>query len=893
RNHTATLLPDGKVLVVGGMTGEEVYPYGTAYDNVDVFDPTGNGGNGSWSAGPAIPGARYYHTATLMPDGQVLVIGGIGDPYPQYSSCYLYNSSSPGWTEKASMSTHRYEHCAVLMSNGEVLVVKGDQTSCERYNYQGDTWTPCATYLIDGSTNKMTAVMRSRNSKNVLVVGEHGFQQSTRNAYQYDHFGDSWSEYVDYLVEGRYDCTATVLDNGDVLITGGLNAYGTTLSSTEILRRLQVGSQKNSRIYSINQKHCSSLLPDGTVLITGGTAGNPKIYSGGSWSDTVPVPTPLVGNRENATTTLLPNGKVLIAGGEVSSTVQNTAILYDYTAGGSWSGTGDLVVGRKDHTATLLPTGQVLVAGGTDGAVPLGQVELYDPDDGVFTQIPSLQVARTNHTATLLYSGKVLVAGGYNGGELFSSELYDPESNTWEYTYSALCIARQLHSAALLKNGKVLVAGGYGRDPLRTTILSSAELYDPTTDRWQETETMATNRQDHLATVFMTGDVLLSGGYNGAVMTECALYDWVSELWVESPVVTLDYARRYHTADLLTDGYILIAGGADVDWDEISKIYNHYGWRPVINSAPTTITYGTPFSITGDGFRGLSEASSGKTQNSAANHPTVILQSIEHDTFYQLEYDEPTSFWGDPITLNFSDLPNNIYPGWYQLTLIAHGNPSISQVVLVECSVGITTQPQSIPRDEGQTAPFFVETQGALYFQWQKKAVGDIFRDIPDAEAAEYETPPIIVGDHKAQFRCRVWNKCAEQISEAATLTVNDTTPPTITVVSPNGGESWAYSESDSNRQAHLIVWSWTDNFELGRTSLTYTTDGSTWSYIAIPISGYAFGYSGPGPGLLHHHNPELWDHHGCQCDRQSDPHCYGRFEPGSDRTRCHPDHVE
>src|SRR5208282_4987187 len=149
-------------------------------------------------------------------------------------------------------------------------------------------------------------------------------------------------------------------------------------------------------------------------------------------------------------------------------------------AGFVWTG-GSLSTARYQHTATLLNNGLVLMAGGygSSGAALAG-AELYNPATGVFTLTTgSLNTPRYSHTATLLPSGLVLIAGGYNsGGYLTSAELYDPTTQTFTPAGS-LNTARDLHTATLLNNGMVLIAGGVDSSGLATT---SAELYNPATE---------------------------------------------------------------------------------------------------------------------------------------------------------------------------------------------------------------------------------------------------------------------------------------------------------------------------------------------------------------------------------------------------------------------------
>ncbi|MBK9442746.1 MAG: hypothetical protein IPN53_16180 [Comamonadaceae bacterium] len=110
------------------------------------------------------------------------------------------------------------------------------------------------------------------------------------------------------------------------------------------------------------------------------------------------------------------------------------------------------------------------------------------------------------HSATLLPNGKVLIAGGVgNSGYLVSAVLYDPATNTWSATGS-LATARNFHTATLLPNGKVLVAGGYN-----DSFLASAELYDPATETWSAPGGLATARIYHSATLLPNGQVLIVG----------------------------------------------------------------------------------------------------------------------------------------------------------------------------------------------------------------------------------------------------------------------------------------------------------------------------------------------------------------------------------------------
>jgi N-acetylneuraminic acid mutarotase len=294
--------------------------------------------------------------------------------------------------------------------------------------------------------------------------------------------------------------TATLLENGKVLVAGGYSSDTTFLNTAEIYSPDSAAWSPTDSIATARKNHTATLLPNGKVLIVGGDIGAPPYFSSaelydpayGTWSATGSMSF----GRSGHTATLLPNGKVLVAGGAGS-----IAELYDPVSG-AWSPTGSMAHSRGGHTATLLPNGKVLVAGST------AESELYDPASGTWSLTGSMSTLRVLHTATLLANGKVLVASGMSGFMSFTAtaELYDPASGTWSLTGS-MADYRSGHAASLLPNGKVLVTAG-GR--------SYAEIYDPTSGIWSPAISMAepitTNQR---ATRLPSGIVLASGGGYG------------------------------------------------------------------------------------------------------------------------------------------------------------------------------------------------------------------------------------------------------------------------------------------------------------------------------------------------------------------------------------------
>ncbi len=336
--HTATLLPNNKVLVAYG-SNSSAYTDATGYvglSSVEVYDA----GTGTFTEIVGDSGAGTFgHTATLLANGSVLLAGGFVNSVWDYggstsdNGAGLYDSATGQFSGTGNMKASRGDHTATLLANRKVLIAGGaDQdptgtglASAELYDPGTGTFAPTGSMAV-----------------------------------------------------GRFLHTATLLQNGKVLIVGGaLTSKSAPLATAEVYDPATGSFTMTGAMATARERHTATLLADGRVLIVGGTT-------------------------------------------STGVTATATAEVYDPSTG-LFSATGSMAEARTFHTATLLPNGKVLVAGGGDEN---STAEIFDPATGTFSITGGMENGRSGHTATLLPNGSVLVVGGGIFAGLAAAELY-------------------------------------------------------------------------------------------------------------------------------------------------------------------------------------------------------------------------------------------------------------------------------------------------------------------------------------------------------------------------------------------------------------------------------------------------------------------------------------
>lgn len=281
---------------------------------------------------------------------------------------------------------------------------------------------------------------------------------------------------------------------------------------------------------------------------------------------------------------------------------------------GSWEAAAEL--GSIRGTTVAVGIGdEVLVAGGGVGAIPLDAAERYEPGTGQWRATGVLDQPRRGHAGVALPDGRVLVAGGFASGEvLASAEVYDPETETWSRVDDML-VPRLGHSLTVLADGTVLAAGGTSPEGEAgagggQTISpeASAELFDPGSGSWEPAGAMAEGRFEHTATLLGDGRVLVAGGLGGpgvelAPLASAELYDPATGSFLGTNAMA--EGRTNHTAVALSEHEVLVVGGSGGERGDAAlataEVFNAREGSWTDTEALTDARTGSTATLLGDG----------------------------------------------------------------------------------------------------------------------------------------------------------------------------------------------------------------------------------------------------------------------------------------------------
>nr|WP_228530652.1 MULTISPECIES: kelch repeat-containing protein [Myxococcaceae] len=593
--HSALRLRSGAVLLAGGDVDDIVY--GTA--RAELFQPEA----GTFSLLASLPDLRFHHTATLMPDGSVALVGGRGSGVRAGASTnttFDWRGEGTSWTQGPFLAHAREQHTAALLPSGRLLVAGGWSVTSPR---SGTRYAQVPTWELRTAD------------------------------------GGLWEEHP--LLRARARHSSTLLPTGGVLLAGGeapgANGTSALVVPTELLEVADDGWQAAPGPGATRGHAQSLLLLDGRVLVLGETKdGGPAELVSGAWGSARPevLQLPDAPPQPEASATLLESGEVLVAGGLAKGAGLEDAALF-LPSDASFVPLPPMPEGHARHSATLLPNGNVLVAGGVG---PEGRAStacaLYDPMQRAWRSLVPLTEARAGHSATLLPDGRVLLAGGVDadGAALHSVELFDPGSERWELVPLPGLLGREQHQALLAPDGSLLLVGGREGATARLEVerLSGAPL-SADSAFVEVVDTLPEPRIAPATMLLLNGHVLVVGGEDlqGNPNPSALLLDGRSGR-VLGPAAPPAYARAAGAAaTLLPDGRVrLVGGGAPAErYDEGRGAPE--ALRPAIEVLPAAIPHKQPLAVRGSGLTGAGEASGGTARSSATDVPLLLLRRAD------------------------------------------------------------------------------------------------------------------------------------------------------------------------------------------------------------------------------------------------------------------------
>jgi len=210
-------------------------------ETVEIYDPLSD----VWLAAAPMTYQRAGHSATLLPTGKIVVVGGMKNtwgPDECHNTVEIYDIATNTWSAGGSLAYCRYDQAAHLLSNGKIMIVGGmgptatsptkdvALDSCEAYDPASNVWTSEAP-LPRAQAEPMSAVL---SGDRVLVVGGDGEEVAPKPGAIYDYNTGQWNA-IAPLDDARSFGTATLLNDGRVLIHGGESKNFGVLPFSEVL----------------------------------------------------------------------------------------------------------------------------------------------------------------------------------------------------------------------------------------------------------------------------------------------------------------------------------------------------------------------------------------------------------------------------------------------------------------------------------------------------------------------------------------------------------------------------------------------------------------------------------------------------------------------------------
>lgn len=491
--HSATLLANNKILFAGGlcdqprMLNDDSALPAAAYNKLSLWNQTSQ----KWESAPALAQGRLYHSASLLADGSVMVIGGEDDRRssdnvePVLASVELFRDAADGHAAEvlplAPLHTARARHTSTRMDDNSVVVVGGIDSanhklaSVEIFDPKTRTWK-------DGPALNTARIQHSAvllDDGRLMIAG--GINQAGKPVSSveiYDPATNRWIESAPLLVPLR-TLSATKLSNGDVLVIGtSANEYLHTVSRSMLWQKASgqwqtAGTLNPDGLSDIHDAETYHLLAqkNGDALVLGNSTLMRWLPAQKNVTSYVPI-----SDRTAYATAILPDGRILLAGGRTGNNPTSLAEIYD-PATNQFKLTGTMLQARytgmpyqSSLSSIVLKDGRVIVAGGWvrapgDPETPVANSpDIWDPVTGQWSVISAIQFQPSDRVYfNAMQDGRVLFFVSRvqedKGIAEFRALIWNPDTNQ-VLPRSVSTTGHADAGIAVLNDGRVLIVGG-------------------------------------------------------------------------------------------------------------------------------------------------------------------------------------------------------------------------------------------------------------------------------------------------------------------------------------------------------------------------------------------------------------------------------------------------
>lgn len=652
--HTATRMQDGRVWISGGRSSEDVPIH-------DVFHPQTE----TWNQILGVS-TRFDHTTIALENGHLVTVGGI-DSTDTYE---VWSQETLDLQDAGSLDcSYGTPAAAGLLPDDSFVLFEGTLPGCvQRCSVEGGQ-LQCSR-LPDLKTSRPRMTANYLPGGRFLLLGASTDSSSSGSMY---NLPMQPSSIVDLpMGSPRYGHSSTILADGKLLVAGD--------DSYEILEGSEAGYSWTlpQPLPDFRRFHTSTLLEDGSVILIGG------VNASGSPLGTTAIFTPGIGwaqgpemdcPRFKHSATRLWDSRVLVVGGEGECSDSgpysfHTFEVFDPDPASpeeSWSPALLLpdISTRIAHSATLLSDGRVIVTGGESGpgTDDAHRVDFFDPEqdlDSAWRRATApLLLPRNGHFTNSPAEGQVLLVGGSSPGFHDEYELLTIEDGSHQFSSQIVRAAfpsRIKRAYTQLSDRRLLAIGGTsetgsGFSSHVLDIATQQSLQSPRIGTWVRAFEPSFELESHSVTALFDQKILVSGGlFQGSPTANAILID------LKTPISSPDETKIVSISLVGDETTALDIMASTSKSSTIPQLVPNQGWV-----------------IRGRGLLGKLEGSGGQgSQNSDNSIPTVELRSLENNQTLALGISKASD--DRIVTLPFSGFT----PGPGTLTVLVNGRTSLS-----------------------------------------------------------------------------------------------------------------------------------------------------------------------------------------------------------------------